>query len=86
MKNHRFTHEIFTNAFLTEKQPSCKDTTRNRTFCRDLIANFYTSGEIHIIVNNKLVFQAVFNPQKLGGKCPEKNKKKHTYITISSAM
>jgi len=52
VKNHRFTHEIFTNAFLTEKQPSCKDTTRNRTFCRDLIANFYTTGEIHIIVNN----------------------------------
>ncbi len=35
-KNSRFAHETFTTAFPTKKrQPSCKHSTRNRTFCQE---------------------------------------------------
>jgi len=35
-ESSRFAHEIFTNAFPTKKrQPSCKYTTSNRTFCKE---------------------------------------------------
>jgi len=41
--------------------------TRNRTFCQDLNANFYTTDEKYI-----MRFKIVFNPQNLEGKYAEK--------------
>jgi hypothetical protein len=38
-------------------------------FVNDLIANFYTTGEI---MNNYLAFKIVFNPYNLAGICTEK--------------